>query len=571
MGDYLSRYNDWLNADLGDPALRRELFSIAGNNDEIYERFYENIKFGTAGLRGILGVGTSRMNIITVGRAVAGLAASLKADNLGDRGVAIAYDSRICSRQFALHAASVLTAAGVRVYLFSELAATPLLSYAVRQLSCAAGIVITASHNPAEYNGLKVYGPDGGQLDTKESGRLYSLIEKNDPFTLPIMPPEAARAAGLLLPVPEYITDSYLSSIKDLLTDPELLKTSALRVVYTPLYGTGIYPMERLLGELGLENLYVVPEQREPDGRFPTAPYPNPEDPAALKLALKLAAEQSADIVVATDPDADRLSIAVRDNSGGLVQLSGNEMGCLLLDYMAAGLKAAGRLPERGIAIRSVVSSPMFDIIAAHYGISPIAVLTGFKNVAAQLRELDKAGESERFVMAYEESNGFMPGSFVRDKDGIAAALLFIEMAAADKASGRTLLCRLSELYDRFGHYATRGRTFSFPGAEGMGKMADIMKKLRQNPPAAIGDLSVTQVDDYITGFSAPYLLGGDRLPPSDMLILRLSDGSTAIVRPSGTEPKLKLYLMCKSGTTAAAAEKTAALAGSFGKIIDPV
>jgi phosphoglucomutase len=568
MTDYQSRYAAWRAADLKDASLKQELERIAGQDDEIYDRFYKHLKFGTAGLRGLLGAGTNRMNIITVGRAVAGLAAHVKAEGGAERGVAIAYDNRIGSELFARRCASVLAAAGVRAHLFSYMAATPILSFAVRQLGCAAGIVITASHNPAEYNGLKVYGPDGGQLDTEDSAALYTIIESIDPFSVAAMELEEALSAGLIVPVPDAVIDRYLEAVKGLLTAPEAFEASGLRVVYTPLYGTGLAPVERLLGDLGLSQLYVVPEQREPDGHFPTAPYPNPEAPAALTLALELARAQSADLVVATDPDADRLSVAVRREDGDYIQLSGNQMGCLLFDYMADALKRAGRLPEDGIAIRSVVSTPMFDAVAAHYGLTPIAVLTGFKNVATQLKELDKAGETHRFVFAFEESNGFMPGAFVRDKDGIAAALLFTEMAAVDKMSGRTLLDRLEALYERFGHYATRGHTLALPGAEGMARMAQIMADLRSSPPSSLDGLRVVRVDDYAPGFASPGLLGTNRLPPTDMLMLHLEDGSLAVVRPSGTEPKLKLYLMCKATTAEAAAKKVDGLVKSLTAVV---
>ena len=565
--NYRARYEKWLGAALGDPALLTELESIEQDDSAIFDRFYKDLEFGTAGLRGVIGVGTNRMNIVTVGRATAGLAAHVKRIAGETASVAIAYDNRVNSDVFARRAASVLAAVGVRVHIFPEMAATPVLSFAVRQLHCTAGIVVTASHNPSDYNGFKVYGPDGGQLDTAASEGVYGLIQGIDPFGVLALDFAAGLESGLIHYIDDVLIDDYLTRCRALITHPNALKSAGLAVVYTPLYGTGMKPVERLMEEVGLKNFHVVPEQRDPDGRFPTAPYPNPEDPAALALALKLAGEKAADIVVATDPDADRLSVAVA-YGGDFVQLSGNQMGCLLLDYLAAGLRDSGHMPQDPVAIRSVVSTPMFDVIAEHYGITPIAVLTGFKNMARQMQELDKLGRIDRFVFAFEESNGFMPGSFVRDKDGISAALLFTEMAAVERQAGRTLFDRLDDLYRRFGYCATRGHTFAYPGAVGMETMANIMSELRADPPDTIGDFAVARVDDYREGFHSENLVGDKMLPATDMLIFHMKDGSQAIVRPSGTEPKLKLYVVHTGVDAATAADLADKLADDFAKIL---
>lgn len=564
--DYLSIYNEWKKADLGDPALLKELNDIEGRDEEIFDRFYRELEFGTAGLRGIIGAGTNRMNIITVGRATAGLAEHVKALAGGNASVAIAYDNRINSDVFARRAACVLAAAGVKVYIFAELTPTPMLSFALRDLKCTSGIVVTASHNPAEYNGFKVYGSDGGQLDTDSSERLYEIIEKIDEFKVPAADFDTALSTGIIEYVDNSVSQRYFDRCLSLITKPDAIANAGLKVVYTPLYGTGMKPVEYIAGKIGLKDFTVVSEQREPDGNFPTAPYPNPEMPAAIELALKLAGETAADIVVATDPDADRLSVAAA-RDGEFIQLSGNQMGCLLFDYIAQSLESSGRMPQNPVAIRSVVSTPMFDAIAERYGATPIAVLTGFKNIAQQLLELDKIGETDRYIFGFEESNGFLPGSFVRDKDGVSAAVMFMEMASADKLAGRTLIDRLDSLYEKYGYYATMTRTFTFPGAEGMEKMSGIMERLRGNPPKEVEGREIERVDDYKSGFASPGLIGGGLLPATNMLIFKLRSGETAIMRPSGTEPKLKLYVVCV-GKSAGESEKAAELlANDFAKL----
>lgn len=539
-------YALWRDRELEDDALTEELAAVQGNESEIYERFYTDLKFGTAGLRGILGAGTNRMNIYTVRRATQGLALYI-ARREPEGSVAIAYDSRNNSRRFAEAAASVLAANGLRVHLYSELTPTPMLSWAVRYFGCAAGIVVTASHNPAEYNGYKVYGPDGCQMTSEAADEVLSLIEGLDIFRdVKTMPFEAARADGAVLDVTGRAVEEYYTAVLGCRLRPEVLPRSDLAIAYTPLNGAGNRPVRHILAAAGAKHVAVVPEQELPDGDFPTCRYPNPETPEAMALGVELARRIGSDILIGTDPDADRVGVAVR-RGGEFVQLGGNEVGVLLADYIAQARVETGAMPERPVMIKSIVTTALTDLVAQSYGVEMLDVLTGFKYIGEQIGRLEQAGERERFVFAFEESCGYLPGTFVRDKDAVSTALLVAEMAAWNKARGRTLLDALEDIYRRFGYFYNHVSNTAFTGADGMKKMAGIMDALFASPPADLGGEPVAEYRDLRASVA---VRGGCRrpvgLPPSDVLLLMLENGATVVIRPSGTEPKLKVYYMVK-------------------------
>ena len=547
-------YERWLNAQLDDPDLKPELESIRDNEDEIRERFAVALKFGTAGLRGVIGAGTNRMNIYTVRQATQGLANWVKTQG-GTQTVAISYDSRIKSDLFAKTAAEVLAANGVKVRIYSALMPVPALSFATRYYKCNAGVMITASHNPAKYNGYKAYGPDGCQMTDNAADVVYAEIQKTDILTgAKIMPFAEGLEKGLIEYVSDDCKEALYTAIKSRSVRPGLCKTAGLKLVYSPLNGSGLVPVTRVLGDIGITDITIVPEQKNPDGNFPTCPYPNPEIFEALRLGLELAEKQGADLMLATDPDADRVGIAVRCKGGSYELLSGNEVGVLLLDYICAGRMEQGTMPKNPVVCKSIVSTPLADAVAAHYGVECRNVLTGFKWIGDQIAKLEAAGEVDRFIFGFEESYGYLAGPYVRDKDAIIGSMLICEMAAYYRSIGSSIKERMEQIYAEYGRYLNKVDSFEFPGLSGMDKMAAIMDNLRQNPVKELAGIAVTGTQD----FKKPEETG---LPAANILIYSLEDGSTVIVRPSGTEPKIKIYFTTKGKDLAEAEAKKEKLA----------
>ena len=547
-------YERWLNAQLDDPDLKPELESIRDNEDEIRERFAVALKFGTAGLRGVIGAGTNRMNIYTVRQATQGLANWVKTQG-GTQTVAISYDSRIKSDLFAKTAAEVLAANGVKVRIYSALMPVPALSFATRYYKCNAGVMITASHNPAKYNGYKAYGPDGCQMTDNAADVVYAEIQKTDILTgAKIMPFAEGLEKGLIEYVSDDCKEALYTAIKSRSVRPGLCKTAGLKLVYSPLNGSGLVPVARVLGDIGITDITIVPEQKNPDGNFPTCPYPNPEIFEALRLGLELAEKQGADLMLATDPDADRVGIAVRCKGGSYELLSGNEVGVLLLDYICAGRMEQGTMPKNPVVCKSIVSTPLADAVAAHYGVECRNVLTGFKWIGDQIAKLEAAGEVDRFIFGFEESYGYLAGPYVRDKDAIIGSMLICEMAAYYRSIGSSIKERMEQIYAEYGRYLNKVDSFEFPGLSGMDKMAAIMDNLRQNPVKELAGIAVTGTQD----FKKPEETG---LPAANILIYSLEDGSTVIVRPSGTEPKIKIYFTTKGKDLAEAEAKKEKLA----------
>ena len=532
---YLDDYKRWQEARLDDPALTAELAAIAGNDNEIKERFAVALKFGTAGLRGVLGAGSNRMNIYTVRQATQGLANWVKTQG-GNQLVAISYDSRINSDVFAKEAARVLAANGVKVRIYDALMPVPALSFATRYYHANAGVMITASHNPAKYNGYKAYGPDGCQVTDDATAVIYDEIQKTDILTgAKLVSFQEGLDSGLISYVGDDCKEALYDAIKARSVRPGLCKTAGLKLVYSPLNGSGLVPVTRILHDIGIDDITIVPEQQYPDGNFPTCPYPNPEIFEALRLGLELAEKTGADLMLATDPDADRVGIAIRCPDGSYQLVSGNEVGVLLLDYICAGRIEKGTMPQRPVAVKSLVSTPLADAVAKSYGVEMRNVLTGFKWIGDQIARLEAAGEVERFIFGFEESYGYLAGPYVRDKDAIIGSMLICEMAAYYRSIGSSIKERLEAIYAKFGRYLNKTDSFEFPGLSGMDKMADIMRSLRQNPPKEIAGYAVTHVTDY----EKPEQTG---LPAANVLVYALEGGATVVIRPSGTEPKIKAY-----------------------------
>ena len=532
---YRNEYKRWMDFELEDPALRRELESIAGDDEQIKDRFAVALKFGTAGLRGVLGAGSNRMNIYVVRQATQGLANWVKTQG-GSQLVAISYDSRINSDLFAKTAACVLAANGIRVRIYDALMPVPALSFATRYYHANAGIMVTASHNPAKYNGYKAYGPDGCQMTDEAAAVVYEQIQNTDILEgAKWMPFEDAMAQGLVEYVGEDCKEALYAAIESRSVRPGLCKSAGLKLVYSPLNGSGLVPVLRILKDIGIEDVTVVPEQREPDGNFPTCPYPNPEIFEALRLGLELAEKSGADLMLATDPDADRVGIAVRCPDGSYELLSGNEVGVLLLDYICAARIESGTMPKDPVAVKSIVSTPLADAVAAHYGVEMRNVLTGFKWIGDQIARLEAVGEQERFIFGFEESYGYLAGSYVRDKDAVVGSMLICEMAAYYRSIGSSIKERLEQIYSQYGRYLNKVDSYEFPGLSGMDTMAGIMASLRQDSPKEFAGYPVEQVIDY----QKPEQTG---LPAANVLIYRLSGGASVVVRPSGTEPKIKTY-----------------------------
>lgn len=532
---YMDDYKRWLETDLDDAALKTELEAIAGNEEEIKDRFAVALKFGTAGLRGVLGAGSNRMNIYVVRQATQGLANWVKEQG-GNQLVAISYDSRINSDVFAKTAASVLAANGIKVRIYDALMPVPALSFATRYYGANAGIMVTASHNPAKYNGYKAYGPDGCQMTDEAADIVYAEIQKTDILTgAKLIDFEEGLASGLIEYVGDDCKEALYEAIEARSVRPGLCKTAGLKLVYSPLNGSGLVPVTRVLNDIGIDDITIVPEQQYPDGNFPTCPYPNPEIFEALRLGLELAEKSGADLMLATDPDADRVGIAIKCPDDTYELVSGNEVGVLLLDYICAGRIENGTMPKNPVAVKSIVSTPLADAVAANYGVELRSVLTGFKWIGDQIAGLEAAGEVDRFIFGFEESYGYLAGPYVRDKDAIIGSMLICEMAAYYRSIGSSIKQRLEEIYAKYGRYLNKVDSFEFPGLSGMDKMSGIMDSLRQNPPKEIGGYTVVKVTDY----KKPEETG---LPAANVLIYALEGGATVVVRPSGTEPKIKTY-----------------------------
>lgn len=532
---YLDEYKRWSQAQLEDPALTKELAQIAGDDDQIKERFAVALKFGTAGLRGVLGAGTNRMNIYVVRQATQGLANWVKTQG-GNQLVAISYDSRINSDVFAKEAAKVLAANGIKVRIYDALMPVPALSFATRYYRANAGIMITASHNPAKYNGYKAYGPDGCQMTDDAAAVVYAEIQKTDVLAgAKLVSFEEGLASGMIQYVEDACKEALYDAIKARSVRPGLCKTAGLKLVYSPLNGSGLVPVTRVLHDIGITDITIVPEQQYPDGNFPTCPYPNPEIFEALRLGLELAKKSGADLMLATDPDADRVGIAIKCPDGSYELVSGNEVGVLLLDYICQGRIENGTMPKNPVAVKSIVSTPLADAVAKSYGVEMRNVLTGFKWIGDQIARLEKAGEVDRFIFGFEESYGYLAGPYVRDKDAIIGSMLICEMAAYYRSIGSSIKERLEAIYAKFGRYLNKVDSFEFPGLSGMDKMAAIMDSLRKDPPAEIGGYKVTKVTDYEKSEETG-------LPAANVLIYALDGGATVVVRPSGTEPKIKTY-----------------------------
>lgn len=558
---YMQEYERWCSFDLEDPDLLPELLKVKGNEEEIKDRFAVALKFGTAGLRGTLGAGTNRMNIWVVRQATQGLANWVLTQG-GNQTVAISYDSRLKSDIFAKEAAGVLAANGIKVRIYDALMPVPALSFATRFYSCNAGIMVTASHNPSKYNGYKAYGPDGCQMTDDAAAIVYAEIQKTDILTgAKTMSFAEGVEKGLIRFVGDDCKKAFYEAIEARQVRPGLAKTSGLKLVYSPLNGTGLVPVTRILHDMGITDVTIVPEQEYPSGYFTTCPYPNPEIFEALKYGLELAKETGADLMLATDPDADRVGIAMKCPDGSYELVSGNEMGVLLLDYICAGRIEKGTMPKNPVAVMSLVSTPLADAVAAHYGVELRHVLTGFKWIGDQIAQLEAAGEVDRFIFGFEESYGYLAGPYVRDKDAVIASMLICEMAAYYRSIGSSIKQRLEEIYAQYGRYLNKVDSFEFPGLSGMDKMASIMKGLRENAPKDFAGIAVTKVTDY----NKPEETG---LPKANVLIYGLEDGSTVIVRPSGTEPKIKIYFTTKGRDLAEAQAKKDTLAEAAKSIL---
>lgn len=575
--DYMEKYRFWLASDAFDEETKKELQAIEGNENEIKERFYKDLEFGTGGLRGIIGAGSNRMNKYTVGKATQGLANYILKNNPegAKMGVAIAYDSRNMSPEFAERSALVLNANGIKAYIFDELRPTPELSFAVRKLGCTAGIVVTASHNPPEYNGYKVYWADGAQVVApKDKGIIEEVNAITDFSLIKTMDKKAAEEAGLFNVIGKEIDDGFVEAIKAQAVRPEEIeKAKDMVIVYTPLHGTGNKPVRRVLSEVGFKNVFVVPKQELPDKNFSTVGYPNPEDPKAFTLAIELAKEKNADLIVGTDPDADRIGVVVRDENGNYDILTGNMTGALLTEYVLSGRKEKGKLPADAAVIKTIVTTEMVRAIAENYNAELIEVLTGFKFIGEKIKQFEE-DHSHTFVFGFEESYGCLSGTYARDKDAVGAAMLVCEMAAYYKNRGMTLYDALEELYKKYGFYKEGVKSVTLKGIDGAEKIGRIMAYLRENSPAEIAGSKVLVKKDYKSGVFTDMATGETSkspLPVSDVLYYNLEDKAWLCVRPSGTEPKIKFYMGVKADSEKAAAEKVEAMEKAVDDILSKV
>lgn len=553
--DYRKEYEKWCTDPYFDEETRAELKGIAGDEKEIEDRFYRTLEFGTAGLRGVIGAGTNRMNIYTVRQATQGLANYILSQNGAERGVAIAHDSRLMADEFTDAAALCLAANGIKAYVFPSLRPVPELSFAVRKLGCIAGIVITASHNPREYNGYKVYWEDGAQVTPPHDTNIMDEVAKVTSFDMvKTMDKEEAVRAGRYCVIGDEVDEEYFATVRALSIHPEIIRQMAgdIRIVYTPLHGTGLGPVQRVLKDLGFEHVYIEPQQAVADGHFPTAPYPNPENPDAWELALKLAKEKDADLVLATDPDADRLGVYCKDTkSGEYVTFTGNMSAMLIAEYILGQKAAMGTMPENPALVESIVSTDMAKAIAAAYGVELVEVLTGFKYIGEQMLKFEKTG-CNNYVFGFEESYGCLPGTYARDKDAPAAVCMLCEVAAFYKSQGKTLWDGMIELYEKYGYYREGIATMTLKGIDGAAQIQEIMNRARTNTPTAFGSFEVLAVRDYRQDTRKDLKTGAvtsTGLPSSDVLYYELSDNAWCCVRPSGTEPKIKFYVGVKGSS----------------------
>ncbi|MBO5359685.1 MAG: phospho-sugar mutase [Clostridia bacterium] len=555
MNNIHQLYELWQKNAVLDSDLTDELNAIAGNEEEILDRFYKTLEFGTGGLRGVIGAGTNRMNVYTVAQATQGLANYLN-ETFEEPSVAIGYDSRIKSDVFAREAAGVLAANGIKVYFFPHLVPTPMLSFAVRRLGCSSGIVITASHNPSKYNGYKCYAPDGYQMTDEAAARTLEYINNIDIFNdVKRMDFEDALAEDMVDYIEGWLLNEFYDHCDSQRLDKDICKKSGLKVIYTPLNGTGNRPVRTMLGRLGLDEVRIVPEQENPDGKFPTCPFPNPEIDQVFELAIEMTKDFPADLLLATDPDCDRVGIAVRHN-GEYKLMTGNEVGVMLCEYVLSRRKAMGTLPENPIVIKSFVTTDLAQVVADKYGAEMRNTLTGFKYIGEIISQLDEAGEADRYILGMEESYGYLFGSHARDKDAVVSSTMIVEMAAYYKSLGKDLVEVMEDIYAEHGMYINTLSNFSFEGASGMEKMKNMMNDMRTNPPKAFAGLEVIGVSDYLTSVALNTVTGEETaidLPKSNVLHYKLPGNSCAIVRPSGTEPKIKVYI------TACAPDRTQA------------
>lgn len=555
--------------------LQDDMKKLAADEKAAEDAFYQPLSFGTAGMRGLLGAGINRMNIFTVRQATEGLARLMDSLDYAvkGRGVAISYDSRHFSPEFAIESAKVLGAHGIKAYVFETLRPTPELSFTVRHLNAYAGIMITASHNPKEYNGYKIYGEDGGQMPPKESDIITASIREADMFEVPVKDEAELVEAGLLVKIGKDVDDAYLAEVKTVTVNQELIDTVGkdMKLVYSPLHGTGALIAGQALKNAGFENVTIVPEQAEPNGDFPTVKLPNPEDPEALAMGIALAKEQGADVVIAVDPDADRMGTAVRQPSGEYQLLTGNQIGAVLLNYLLTAKKAAGTLPANGALVKSIVSSEFAADIAKSFGVETINVLTGFKYIAEQIQHFEDTNE-HTFLFGFEESYGYLVKSFARDKDSVQATVLLAEVAAYYKSLGKTLYDGLQELFEQYGYFVENTKSLTFAGIDGADKIASLMNKFRAETPAEFGGVKVAKVEDFslqtetdtATGAVTPMTL-----PKANVVKYWLTDGSWVAVRPSGTEPKIKFYVGTKGATAQAADEELAAIQATIATYVD--
>lgn len=556
---YKEKLNQWLNSDVVLDEFKEELRVITDEN-ELEDRFYKDLEFGTAGLRGILGAGTNRMNVHTVGKATEGLARYLS-ENVENPSCAIAYDSRIKSDEFAMEAALVLAAHGVKVYLYDELQPVPLLSYAVRYYKTSSGIVITASHNPKDYNGYKVYGSYGGQVTDEEADKILAKIDGlKDLSEITKITKEEALEKGLLVMIGDEVVTSYMESIKSLTVKKDLVKNHAkeLNVIYTPIHGSGNVPVRRVLKELGYDNVHVVKEQEEPDGTFPTAPYPNPEDPQVFELALELAKDVNPDIIFATDPDCDRVGVIVKDSEGADQVLSGNQIGMLITYYLLKAKKEEGTLPENAVIIKTIVSTESVRKMTEEFNVELLDVLTGFKYIGEKIEEYQETKEKS-FIFGFEESFGYLAGTFARDKDAVVASMLLCEIATYYKTKDMTLYDALMEIYDRYGYFREEIKSFTMDGKDGQDKIRKAIGYFRDNTLDKVGDVKTLSKEDYKLSQKKNLITGETTeitLPTSNVIKYTLEDDSWFVIRPSGTEPKMKVYMAIKEDSLTKA-EKT--------------
>lgn len=561
MVDYREAYESWLKDDYFDEEIKRELREIAADEKEIEDRFYRELEFGTGGLRGVIGAGTNRMNIYTVRKATQGLANYIIKAKGQEKGVAIAYDSRRMSPEFAKEAALCLNSNGVKTYIFESLRPTPELSFAVRELNCIAGIVITASHNPAEYNGYKVYWEDGAQITPPHDKNILAEVAAvRDYSEVSTMAEAEAVKLGLYNVIDSGMDDRYMEELKKQSIHPEIIKKMAedIKIVYTPLHGTGNLPVRRVLKELGFKQVYVVEEQEAPDGNFPTVSYPNPEDPKAFTLALELAARVDADIVLATDPDADRLGVYAKDSkTGEYVSFTGNMSGMLIAEYILRERKAAGTLPDNAALVKTIVTTNMADALCRDYDVKLVEVLTGFKYIGEQIK-LFEENDSYSYVFGLEESYGCLAGTYARDKDACVAVMMLCEVAAAYKAEGKTLWDGMLDIYEKYGYFREDLQTITLKGITGAEQIKGIMEDLRKNPPAVIGGIRVKEVRDYQASVARELETGKESsitLPKSNVLYFDMEDDCWCCARPSGTEPKIKFYIGVKADSLEASDE----------------